>query len=31
VPAMHRDQQYLTQALAAFVASLPKDGVHRID
>ena len=26
-----KDQQYLTQALAAFVASLPKDGVHRID
>jgi len=26
-----KDQQYLTQALEAFVASLPKDSVHRID
>jgi molybdopterin-biosynthesis enzyme MoeA-like protein len=26
-----KDQNYLTQALDAFVASLPKDAVHRID
>jgi molybdenum cofactor synthesis domain-containing protein len=26
-----KDQKYLAQALDAFVASLPKDGVHRID
>jgi molybdenum cofactor synthesis domain-containing protein len=26
-----KDQKYLTQALDAFVASLPKDAVHRID
>jgi len=26
-----KDQKYLTEALATFVASLPKDGVHRID
>ena len=26
-----KDQKYLTQALETFVASLPKDSVHRID
>jgi len=26
-----KDQKYLTQALEAFIASLPQDGIHRID
>jgi hypothetical protein len=26
-----KDQKYLTRALEAFVSSLPKDSVHRID